>query len=255
MEIIKVEDNLRYAVVITNEEVEDNGIITDGRFNPQAVMDFVAQIPEIADIIRSTQKEENRAHLNMACFDNYVIIAADFDQDDSIGHLVEETEYFADDVRRADDLVFAQAVELFVRILSDKLKVKQAAGKGTDMRGHSMNLNELCGYEDDDEYECDEYNENDDKSQENCLFAMRQTPKSLDCTMRLRNALKKKKMLGKGAVMYKDEAKRAYFIDLADVTDVKDAAVIGYTALEMGFSRAKPIRSYLKEHGKIFPIL
>lgn len=197
MEIIKVEDNLRYAVVITNEEVEDNGIITDGRFNPQAVMDFVAQIPEIADIIRSTQKEENRAHLNMACFDNYVIIAADFDQDDSIGHLVEETEYFADDVRRADDLVFAQAVELFVRILSDKLKVKQAAGKGTDMRGHSMNLNELCGYEDDDEYECDEYNENDDKSQENCLFAMRQTPKSLDCIMRLRNALKKKKCLEK----------------------------------------------------------
>lgn len=255
MEIIKVEDNLRYAVVITNEEVEDNGIITDGRFNPQAVMDFVAQIPEIADIIRSTQKEENRAHLNMACFDNYVIIAADFDQDDSIGHLVEEAEYFADDVRRTDDLVFAQAVELFVRILSDKLKVKQAAGKGTDMRGHSMNLNELCGYEDDDEYECDEYNENDDKSQENCLFAMRQTPKSLDCIMRLRNALKKKKMLGKGAVMYKDEAKRAYFIDLADVTDVKDAAVIGYTALEMGFGRAKPIRSYLKEHGKIFPIL
>ncbi len=255
MEIIKVEDNLRYAVVITNEEVEDNGIITDGRFNPQAVMDFVAQIPEIADIIRSTQKEENRAHLNMACFDNYVIIAADFDQDDSIGHLVEETEYFADDVRRADDLVFAQAVELFVRILSDKLKVKQAAGKGTDMRGHSMNLNELCGYEDDDEYECDEYNENDDKSQENCLFAMKQTPKSLDYIMHLRSALEKKKMLGKGAVLYKDEAKRAYFIDLAGVLDIKDAAVIGYTALEMGFSRAKPIRSYLKEHGKIFPIL
>ena len=62
-------------------------------------------------------------------------------------------------------------------------------------------------------------------------------------------------MLGKGAVLYNDEAKRAYFIDLAGVLDIKDAAVIGYTALEMGFSRAKPIRSYLKEHGKIFPIL
>lgn len=123
MEIIKVEDNLRYAVIITDEEVEDNGIITDGQFNPQAVMDFVAQIPEIADVIKSTGKEGNRAHLNMACFDNYVIIAADFDQDDSIGHLVEEAEYFADDVRRTDNLVFAQAVELFARILSDKLKV------------------------------------------------------------------------------------------------------------------------------------
>ena len=40
MEIIKVEDNLRYAVIITDEEVEDNGIITDGQFNPQAVMDL-----------------------------------------------------------------------------------------------------------------------------------------------------------------------------------------------------------------------
>lgn len=245
MEIIKVEDNLRYAVIITNEEVEGNGIITDGQFNPQAVMDFVAQIPEIADVIKSTGKEENRAHLNMACFDNYVIIAADFDQDDSIGHLVEEAEYFADDVRRTDNLVFAQAVELFARILSDKLKVKQAAGKGTGMRGHSMNLNELCGYDD----------ENDDISQESCIFAMKQTPKSLDYIMHLRSALEKKKMLGKGAVLYKDEAKRAYFIDLAGVLDIKDAAVIGYTALEMGFSRAKPIRSYLKEHGKIFPIL
>lgn len=245
MEIIKVEDNLRYAVIITNEEVEGNGIITDGQFNPQAVMDFVAQIPEIADVIKSTGKEENRTHLNMACFDNYVIIAADFDQDDSIGHLVEEAEYFADDVRRTDNLVFAQAVELFARILSDKLKVKQAAGKGTGMRGHSMNLNELCGYDD----------ENDDISQESCIFAMKQTPKSLDYIMHLRSALEKKKMLGKGAVLYKDEAKRAYFIDLAGVLDIKDAAVIGYTALEMGFSRAKPIRSYLKEHGKIFPIL
>lgn len=245
MGIIKVEDNLRYAVIITNEEVEGNGIITDGQFNPQAVMDFVAQIPEIADVIKSTGKEENRAHLNMACFDNYVIIAADFDQDDSIGHLVEEAEYFADDVRRTDNLVFAQAVELFARILSDKLKVKQAAGKGTGMRGHSMNLNELCGYDD----------ENDDISQESCIFAMKQTPKSLDYIMHLRSALEKKKMLGKGAVLYKDEAKRAYFIDLAGVLDIKDAAVIGYTALEMGFSRAKPIRSYLKEHGKIFPIL
>lgn len=245
MEIIKVEDNLRYAVIITNEEVEGNGIITDGQFNPQAVMDFVAQIPEIADVIKSTGKEENRAHLNMACFDNYVIIAADFDQDDSIGHLVEEAEYFADDVRRTDNLVFAQAVEMFARILSDKLKVKQAAGKGTGMRGHSMNLNELCGYDD----------ENDDISQESCIFAMKQTPKSLDYIMHLRSALEKKKMLGKGAVLYKDEAKRAYFIDLAGVLDIKDAAVIGYTALEMGFSRAKPIRSYLKEHGKIFPIL
>lgn len=73
--------------------------------------------------------------------------------------------------------------------------------------------------------------------------------------MHLRSALEKKKMLGKGAVLYKDEAKRAYFIDLAGVLDIKDAAVIGYTALEMGFSRAKPIRSYLKEHGKVFPIL
>ncbi len=245
MEIIKVEDNLRYAVIITDEEVEGNGIITDGQFNPQAVMDFVAQIPEIADVIKSTGKEENRAHLNMACFDNYVIIAADFDQDDSIGHLVEEAEYFADDVRRTDNLVFAQAVELFARILSDKLKIKQAAGKGTGMRGHSMNLNELCGYDD----------ENDDISQESCIFAMKQTPKSLDYIMHLRSALEKKKMLGKGAVLYKDEAKRAYFIDLAGVLDIKDAAVIGYTALEMGFSRAKPIRSYLKEHGKVFPIL
>lgn len=245
MEIIKVEDNLRYAVIITDEEVEGNGIITDGQFNPQAVMDFVAQIPEIADVIKSTGKEENRAHLNMACFDNYVIIAADFDQDDSIGHFVEEAEYFADDVRRTDNLVFAQAVELFARILSDKLKIKQAAGKGTGMRGHSMNLNELCGYDD----------ENDDISQESCIFAMKQTPKSLDYIMHLRSALEKKKMLGKGAVLYKDEAKRAYFIDLAGVLDIKDAAVIGYTALEMGFSRAKPIRSYLKEHGKVFPIL
>lgn len=245
MEIIKVEDNLRYAVIITDEEVEGNGIITDGQFNPQAVMDFVAQIPEIADVIKSTGKEENRAHLNMACFDNYVIIAADFDQDDSIGHLVEEAEYFADDVRRTDNLVFAQAVDLFARILSDKLKIKQAAGKGTGMRGHSMNLNELCGYDD----------ENDDISQESCIFAMKQTPKSLDYIMHLRSALEKKKMLGKGAVLYKDEAKRAYFIDLAGVLDIKDAAVIGYTALEMGFSRAKPIRSYLKEHGKVFPIL
>ena len=59
MEIIKVEDNLRYAVIITDEEVEDNGIITDGQFNPQAVMDFVAQIPEIADVIKSTGKEGN----------------------------------------------------------------------------------------------------------------------------------------------------------------------------------------------------
>lgn len=40
---------------------------------------------------------------------------------DSVGHLVEEAEYFANDVKRADDLVFAQAVELFVRILSDKV--------------------------------------------------------------------------------------------------------------------------------------
>ena len=245
MEIIKVEDNLRYAVIITNEEVEGNGIITDGQFNPQAVMDFVAQIPEIADVIKSTGKEENRAHLNMACFDNYVIIAADFDQDDSIGHLVEEAEYFADDVRRTDNLVFAQAIELFARILSDKLKVKQAAGKGTGMRGHSMNLN-------DDECK---YDENDDIPRESCIFAMKQTPKSLDYIMHLRSALEKKKMLGKGAVLYKDEAKRAYFIDLAGVLDIKDAAVIGYTALEMGFGRAKPIRSYLKEHGKVFPIL
>ena len=252
MEIIKVEDNLRYAVIITDEEVEDNGIITDGQYNPQAGMDFVAQIPEIADVIKSTGKEGNRAHLNMACFDNYVIIAADFDQDDSIGHLVEEAEYFADDVRRTDNLVFAQAVELFARILSDKLKVKQAAGKGTGMRGHSMNLNELCGYDDDDECK---YDENDDIPRESCIFAMKQTPKSLDYIMHLRSALEKKKMLGKGAVLYKDEAKRAYFIDLAGVLDIKDAAVIGYTALEMGFSRAKPIRSYLKEHGKIFPIL
>lgn len=132
-----------------------------------------------------------------------------------------------------------------MRILSDKLKIKQAAGKGTGMRGHSMNLNELCGYDD----------ENDDISQESCIFAMKQTPKSLDYIMHLRSALEKKKMLGKGAVLYKDEAKRAYFIDLAGVLDIKDAAVIGYTALEMGFSRAKPIRSYLKEHGKVFPIL
>lgn len=36
---------------------------------------------------------------------------------------------------------------------------------------------------------------------------------------------------------------------------IKDATIIGYTALEMGFGRAKPIRSYLKEHGKVFPIL
>lgn len=70
MEIIKVEDNLRYAVVITNEEVEDNGIITDGQFNPQVVMNFVAQIPEMADVIKTTEREENRVHLNMACFDN-----------------------------------------------------------------------------------------------------------------------------------------------------------------------------------------
>ena len=189
MEIIKVEDNLRYAVIITDEEVEDNGIITDGQFNPQAVMDFVAQIPEIADVIKSTGKEGNRAHLNMACFDNYVIIAADFDQDDSIGHLVEEAEYFADDVRRTDNLVFAQAVELFARILSDKLKVKQAAGKGTGMRGHSMNLNELCGYDDDDECK---YDENDDIPRESCIFAMKQTPKSLDYIMHLRSALEKK---------------------------------------------------------------
>lgn len=175
-------------------------------------------------------------------FDNYVIIAADFDQDDSIGHLVKEAEGFADDAKRTDDVVFAQAIELFVRILSDKLKIKQAAGKGTGMRGHSMNLNELCGYDD----------ENDDISQESCIFAMKQTPKSLDYIMHLRSALEKKKMLGKGAVLYKDEAKRAYFIDLAGVLDIKDAAVIGYTALEMGFSRAKPIRSYLKEHGKFF---
>lgn len=245
MEIIKVEDNLRYAVVITNEEVEDNGIITGGQFNPQVVMNFVAQIPEMADVIKTTEREENRVHLNMACFDNYVIIAADFDQDDSIGHLVKEAEGFADDAKRTDDVVFAQAIELFVRILSDKLKIKQAAGKGTGMRGHSMNLNELCGYDD----------ENDDISQESCIFAMKQTPKSLDYIMHLRSALEKKKMLGKGAVLYKDEAKRAYFIDLAGVLDIKDAAVIGYTALEMGFSRAKPIRSYLKEHGKIFPIL
>jgi hypothetical protein len=245
MEIIKVEDNLRYAVVITNEEVEDNGIITGGQFNPQVVMNFVAQIPEMADVIKTTEREENRVHLNMACFDNYVIIAADFDQDDSIGHLVKEAEGFADDAKRTDDVVFAQAIELFVRILSDKLKIKQAAGKGTGMRGHSMNLNELCGYDD----------ENDDISQESCIFAMKQTPKSLDYIMHLRSALEKKKMLGKGAVLYKDEAKRAYFIDLAGVLDIKDAAVIGYTALEMGFSRAKPIRSYLKEHGKVFPIL
>lgn len=245
MEIIKVEDNLRYAVVITNEEVEDNGIITGGQFNPQVVMNFVAQIPEMADVIKTTEREENRVHLNMACFDNYVIIAADFDQDDSIGHLVKEAEGFADDAKHTDDVVFAQAIELFVRILSDKLKIKQAAGKGTGMRGHSMNLNELCGYDD----------ENDDISQESCIFAMKQTPKSLDYIMHLRSALEKKKMLGKGAVLYKDEAKRAYFIDLAGVLDIKDAAVIGYTALEMGFSRVKPIRSYLKEHGKIFPIL
>lgn len=245
MEIIKVEDNLRYAVVITNEEVEDNGIITGGQFNPQVVMNFVAQIPEMADVIKTTEREENRVHLNMACFDNYVIIAADFDQDDSIGHLVKEAEGFADDAKHTDDVVFAQAIELFVRILSDKLKIKQAAGKGTGMRGHSMNLNELCGYD----------NENDDISQESCIFAMKQTPKSLDYIMHLRSALEKKKMLGKGAVLYKDEAKRAYFIDLAGVLDIKDAAVIGYTALEMGFSRAKPIRSYLKEHGKVFPIL
>lgn len=245
MEIIKVEDNLRYAVVITNEEVEDNGIITGGQFNPQVVMNFVAQIPEMADVIKTTEREENRVHLNMACFDNYVIIAADFDQDDSIGHLVKEAEGFADDAKHTDDVVFAQAIELFVRILSDKLKIKQAAGKGTGMRGHSMNLNELCGYDD----------ENDDISQESCIFAMKQTPKSLDYIMHLRSALEKKKMLGKGAVLYKDEAKRAYFIDLAGVLDIKDAAVIGYTALEMGFSRAKPIRSYLKEYGKVFPIL
>lgn len=245
MEIIKVEDNLRYAVVITNEEVEDNGIITGGQFNPQVVMNFVAQIPEMADVIKTTEREENRVHLNMACFDNYVIIAADFDQDDSIGHLVKEAEGFADDAKHTDDVVFAQAIELFVRILSDKLKIKQAAGKGTGMRGHSMNFNELCGYDD----------ENDDISQESCIFAMKQTPKSLDYIMHLRSALEKKKMLGKGAVLYKDEAKRAYFIDLAGVLDIKDAAVIGYTALEMGFSRAKPIRSYLKEHGKVFPIL
>jgi hypothetical protein len=245
MEIIKVEDNLRYAVVITNEEVEDNGIITGGQFNPQVVMNFVAQIPEMADVIKTTEREENRVHLNMACFDNYVIIAADFDQDDSIGHLVKEAEGFADDAKHTDDVVFAQAIELFVRILSDKLKIKQAAGKGTGMRGHSMNLNELCGYDD----------ENDDISQESCIFAMKQTPKSFDYIMHLRSALEKKKMLGKGAVLYKDEAKRAYFIDLAGVLDIKDAAVIGYTALEMGFSRAKPIRSYLKEHGKVFPIL
>lgn len=245
MEIIKVEDNLRYAVVITNEEVEDNGIITGGQFNPQVVMNFVAQIPEMADVIKTTEREENRVHLNRACFDNYVIIAADFDQDDSIGHLVKEAEGFADDAKHTDDVVFAQAIELFVRILSDKLKIKQAAGKGTGMRGHSMNLNELCGYDD----------ENDDISQESCIFAMKQTPKSLDYIMHLRSALEKKKMLGKGAVLYKDEAKRAYFIDLAGVLDIKDAAVIGYTALEMGFSRAKPIRSYLKEHGKVFPIL
>lgn len=245
MEIIKVEDNLRYAVVITNEEVEDNGIITGGQFNPQVVMNFVAQIPEMADVIKTTEREENRVHLNMACFDNYVIIAADFDQDDSIGHLVKEAEGFADDAKHTDDVVFAQAIELFVRILSDKMKIKQAAGKGTGMRGHSMNLNELCGYDD----------ENDDISQESCIFAMKQTPKSLDYIMHLRSALEKKKMLGKGAVLYKDEAKRAYFIDLAGVLDIKDAAVIGYTALEMGFSRAKPIRSYLKEHGKVFQIL
>ena len=209
------------------------------------VMNFVAQIPEMADVIKTTEREENRVHLNMACFDNYVIIAADFDQDDSIGHLVKEAEGFADDAKHTDDVVFAQAIELFVRILSDKLKIKQAAGKGTGMRGHSMNLNELCGYDD----------ENDDISQESCIFAMKQTPKSLDYIMHLRSALEKKKMLGKGAVLYKDEAKRAYFIDLAGVLDIKDAAVIGYTALEMGFSRAKPIRSYLKEHGKVFPIL
>lgn len=208
-------------------------------------MNFVAQIPEMADVIKTTEREENRVHLNMACFDNYVIIAADFDQDDSIGHLVKEAEGFADDAKHTDDVVFAQAIELFVRILSDKLKIKQAAGKGTGMRGHSMNLNELCGYDD----------ENDDISQESCIFAMKQTPKSLDYIMHLRSALEKKKMLGKGAVLYKDEAKRAYFIDLAGVLDIKDAAVIGYTALEMGFSRAKPIRSYLKEHGKVFPIL
>lgn len=160
MEIIKVEDNLRYAVVITNEEVEDNGIITGGQFNPQVVMNFVAQIPEMADVIKTTEREENRVHLNMACFDNYVIIAADFDQDDRIGHLVKEAEGFADDAKRTDDVVFAQAIELFVRILSDKLKIKQAAGKGTGMRGHSMNLNELCGYDD----------ENDDISQESCIL-------------------------------------------------------------------------------------
>lgn len=211
MEIIKVEDNLRYAVVITNEEVEDNGIITGGQFNPQVVMNFVAQIPEMADVIKTTEREENRVHLNMACFDNYVIIAADFDQDDSIGHLVKEAEGFADDAKRTDDVVFAQAIELFVRILSDKLKIKQAAGKGTGMRGHSMNLNELCGYDD----------ENDDISQESCIFAMKQTPKSLDYIMHLRSALEKKKMLGKGAVLYKDEAKRAYFIDIAGVLDIK----------------------------------
>lgn len=211
MEIIKVEDNLRYAVVITNEEVEDNGIITGGQFNPQVVMNFVAQIPEMADVIKTTEREENRVHLNMACFDNYVIIAADFDQDDSIGHLVKEAEGFADDAKHTDDVVFAQAIELFVRILSDKLKIKQAAGKGTGMRGHSMNLNELCGYDD----------ENDDISQESCIFAMKQTPKSLDYIMHLRSALEKKKMLGKGAVLYKDEAKRAYFIDLAGVLDIK----------------------------------
>lgn len=57
MEIIKVEDNLRYAVVITNEEVEDNGIITGGQFNPQVVMNFVAQIPEMADVIKTTERE------------------------------------------------------------------------------------------------------------------------------------------------------------------------------------------------------
>lgn len=252
MEIIKVEDNLRYAVVITNEEVEDNGIITGGQFNPQVVMNFVAQIPEMADVIKTTEREENRVHLNMACFDNYVIIAADFDQDDSIGHLVKEAEYFADDAKHTDDVVFAQAIELFVRILSDKLKIKQAAGKGTGMHGHSMNLEELCGYDNDDEYECDEC---DDISQENYIFAMKQTSKSLDYIMRLRSTLEKKGMLGKGAVLYKDETKRAFFIDLAGVSDIKDAAVIGYTALEMGFGRAKPIRTYLKEHGKVFPIL
>ena len=223
MEIIKVEDNLRYAVVITNEEVEDNGIITGGQFNPQVVMNFVAQIPEMADVIKTTEREENRVHLNMACFDNYVIIAADFDQDDSIGHLVKEAEGFADDAKHTDDVVFAQAIELFVRILSDKLKIKQAAGKGTGMRGHSMNLNELCGYDD----------ENDDISQESCIFAMKQTPKSLDYIMHLRSALEKKKMLGKGAVLYKDEAKRAYFIDLAGVLDIKDAAAVSYTHLTL----------------------